>query len=269
MDKVQPIGASVPIMERRRFIAGSLTGLAAASAAPRRVFAQAAADARTQRLLAIARREVERAGATLWRRDLVGIADFGLHSAQPRFHFVNLDNGTADSALVAHGSGSDPEHDGWLNGFSNLTDSWATSRGAYITWEWYTGRYGTSVRLGGLDADNSNAFPRAIVMHAAGYATPAHAERWGRLGRSNGCFAFGPDRFREALVRLAGGRLLIADRLGIGADGEDIAMPPQQPVDFAASAAANAAAETEAAADAEAAEDQPASSAASTGASRP
>lgn len=232
-------------MHRRRFIAGSLAGVAAAAAtsvaAPPRVFAQAAADPRTRRLLGIAQREVERAGAALWRRDLVGIADFGLHSAQPRFHFVNLENGTADSVLVAHGSGSDPEHDGWLNGFSNLPDSWATSRGAYITWEWYSGRYGTSVRLGGLDADNSNAFPRAIVMHAADYATPAHVERWGRLGRSNGCFAFGPESFKAALIRLAGGRLLFADRLGIGVDGEDGPIPPQAPVDFAAFAAANTA----------------------------
>jgi len=180
---------------------------------------------------------VARAGNALWHRDVVGIADFGLHSSLPRFHFVNLEAGTANSVLVTHGSGSDPEHDGWLNGFSNLTDSWATSRGAYISWEWYVGRYGTSVRLGGLDADNSNAFSRAIVMHSASYATPDHVARWGRLGRSNGCFAFGPDVFPQALTRLMGGRLLFADVLGIGEDGADIARPEQSRVDFAQLAA--------------------------------
>jgi len=241
MDNVHIRRAILAAMNRRNFIRNSLVG-AAASAAPVRLFAQAAPDLRTRRLLEIARREVARAGATLWKHDVAGIADFGLHSSQPRFHFANLEAGTVDSVLVTHGSGSDPEHDGWLNGFSNTPDSWATSRGAYITWEWYKGRYGTSVRLGGLDADNSNAFPRAIVMHAASYATPGHVSRWGRLGRSNGCFAFGPETFPQALTRLMGGRLLFADRLGIGEDGEDVAMPRQNPVDFAAFAEANSSA---------------------------
>ena len=226
-------------MNRRELLKTSLATGAALAAAPARVFAQPAPDPRTRRLLDIARREVSRAASQLWRTDLVGIADFGLHSSQPRFHFVNLEAGTADSALVSHGSGSDPEHDGWLNGFSNLHDSWATSRGAYITWEWYEGRYGTSVRLGGLDESNSNAFPRAIVMHAASYSTPDHVARWGRLGRSNGCFAFGPEIFPRALTRLMGGRLIFADRLGIAADGETVTPPPQSAVDFQAIADAN------------------------------
>lgn len=223
-------------MNRRQLLT---TGIAASAslAAPARAFAQAGPDARTRRLLEVAQREVERAGSALWHRDVVGIADFGLHSSQPRFHFVDLAAGRVNSALVSHGSGSDPEHDGWLNGYSNLHDSWATSRGAYITWEWYEGRYGTSVRLGGLDADNSNAFPRAIVLHAAEYATPAHVERWGRLGRSNGCPAFGTETFPEALYRLRGGRLIFADTLGIGADGQDVTMPAQAAVDFEAAIA--------------------------------
>jgi hypothetical protein len=224
-------------MNRRQILASTLAAGAAISLAPRRVFAQAAPDRRARRLLDIARREIGRAGASAWRRDVVGIADFGLHSSLPRFHFVNVEAGTTDSVLVAHGAGSDPEHDGFLNGFSNLPDSWASSRGAYLTWEWYEGHYGTSVRLAGLDADNSNAFPRAIVMHAAGYATPEHVARWGKLGRSNGCFAFGPEVFPQALYRLSGGRLLFADRLGIGADGEDVSIPAQEPVDFEAAVA--------------------------------
>src|SRR5690606_24080621 len=144
-------------------------------ALPARVFAQPSGlDARATAILEIARREVERAGDVLWRRDIAGIADFGVHSALPRVHFANLENGTVASYRVAHGTGSDPQHDGWLKTFSNVPGSHATSRGAYITWEWYTGRYGTSVRLGGLDPDNSNTLERLIVMHAADYARPEH-----------------------------------------------------------------------------------------------
>jgi len=202
-------------MNRRLFLttAAAATG---AAALPARVAAQASGtSARDAAILDIARREIARAGDVLWRRDIAGIADFGVHSAVPRFHFADLENGTVRSFLVTHGTGSDPEHDGWLNDFSNVPGSNATSRGAYVSWEWYTGRYGTSIRLGGLDPDNSNALERYIVMHAAEYATPAHVERWGRLGRSNGCFAMDPQDFREALWHLSGGRLLYADRLGI------------------------------------------------------
>ena len=202
-------------MNRRNFIV-SAAAAAGSLSMPLRVAAQAAPDARTTAILEIARREVERFSSVLWRRDVAGIADFSAHSALPRFHFANLENGTVRSFRVAHGAGSDPEHDGWLKRFSNVNGSLATSRGAYITWEWYTGKYGTSVRLGGLDPDNSNTLERAIVMHAASYATQAHVERWGRLGRSNGCFALAPDDFLDALVNLSGGRLLYADQLGLG-----------------------------------------------------
>lgn len=223
-------------MDRRNFLASGAIA-AAALASPMRLAAQAAPDARTRRVLDIAREQVERAGDVLWRRDKAAIIDFGVHSSVPRFHIANLEAGTVRSLLVSHGSGSDPEHDGWLNDFSNLHDSWATSRGRYVSWEWYEGRYGTSMRLEGLEESNSNAYPRAIVMHAADYATPAHVQRWGRLGRSNGCFAIGPEEFSSALYHLSSGRLLFADRLGIGEDGEDVAMPAQPPVDFAAAVA--------------------------------
>lgn len=206
----------IKLMNRRQFIV-STAAAAGTVALPGRVAAQPSGiDARDQRVLEIARREVARAGQVLWRRDIAGVIDFAAHSALPRFHFANLENGTVESYRVAHGTGSDPQHDGWLKWFSNTPGSLATSRGAYVTWEWYTGQYGTSVRLGGLDPDNSNAFDRAIVMHAASYCTPAHVERWGRLGRSNGCFAMSPDDFLLALTRLSGGRLIYADQLNLG-----------------------------------------------------
>ena len=167
-----------------------------------------------RRVLQIAKREVERAGTKVWRRDIAGIADFAQASAQPRFHFANLENGTVRSFYVAHGKGSDPEHSGWLRNFSNEPGSYATSRGAYLTCEWYNGKYGTSIRLEGLDRDNSEALSRAIVMHPAAYAAPSMIATYGKLGRSEGCFAMAPEQFNEALWHLSGGRLLYADRIG-------------------------------------------------------
>ena len=215
-------------MNRRNFMVAA--GASVALAAPVRLFAQVAPSLRDRRILDLARQQVEKAGSVLWRRDIAGIADFGVHSANKRFHFANLENGTVRSFFVTHGMGSDPDHDGWLNSYSNVPDSLATSRGNYISWEWYVGRFGTSIRLGGLEDSNSNAFPRAIVMHRADYATQAHVDRWGKLGRSNGCFAMGPDDFSEALIHLSGGRLLYADSVGIGPNGEQITMPVPPPV---------------------------------------
>jgi len=63
------------------------------------------------------------------------------------------------------------------------------------------------------------------VMHQADYATPEHVERWGRLGRSNGCLAMGPEQFDRALIDLSGGRLVVAGSYGLAADGS-IVRPP-------------------------------------------
>ncbi len=168
-----------------------------------------------RRVLEIAARERDRAGAQLWRSDVVGVADFARPSTLPRLHFANLESGTIRSFYVSHGRGSDFEHDGWLKHFSNMPGSEATSRGAYLTCEWYNGKYGTSIRLQGLDPDNSLALDRAIVMHPASYADPSHIARWGKLGRSEGCFAMAPGQFNEALWHLSGGRLLYADRIEV------------------------------------------------------
>lgn len=215
-------------MKRRQILKSGLAA-GAAFAFPARAFAQASATAqRDRKLLDIARRELDRAGDTIWKKDIVGIADFGLHSSQKRFHFVDMVNERIESYHVTHGTGSDSEHDGWLKRYSNIEGSEATSRGAYMTRSWYTGRFGTSIRLDGLDPTNDLAMPRAIVMHQAEYARPEHIAKWGRLGRSNGCFALGPDQFDTVLLRLSGGRLLYAESLGLAEDGSRVTPPVTQ-----------------------------------------
>ena len=203
------------LVDRRGLIKGA-AATAAAAALPVRVFAQPySISEQHRRILGVAKEQVARVGAALWRKDIVGVADFALPSALPRLHFADLEKGAVRSFLVAHGKGSDPEHDGFLKRFSNTVGSNATSRGAFITYEWYKGKYGTSIRLGGIDPENNNALERAVVMHPAWYANAAVLEKWGKLGRSDGCFAMAEADFNEALWHLSGGRLLFADRLGI------------------------------------------------------
>ena len=216
-------------MKRRDLLKGTLAA-GAALAVPARAQVPAvpiSLNPRDRRLFAIAQEQLARHGAGLWARDVVGVADFGLRSSDPRLHFVDFERGVVDSYHVAHGMGSDPEHDGWLNFFSNVHESWCTSKGAYMTFGWYTGKYGTSIRLEGRDPTNSNALDRAIVMHRASYCEPAHLAQYGKLGRSNGCFAMSDEDFQLALLRLAGGRLLFADKIGIGANGEQVIESPK------------------------------------------
>ena len=146
-------------------------------------------------------------------RDFIGIADFARSSAEGRFHVVHLPSGQVDTYRVAHGSGSDPRHSGYLDHFSNRPGSEATSNGAYTTGDYYHGKYGLSMKVRGLDWSNNNAESRAIVIHNAWYAEPEMVDIHGKLGRSQGCFAFSRADQYKVMSRLAGGRMIYADKL--------------------------------------------------------
>lgn len=152
-----------------------------------------------------------------WRiahRDRIGVVDFTLPSREPRFHLVDVASGAIErSWLVAHGSGSDPSATGMLHRFSNAPGSNASSRGAYLTANAYVGKHGRSRRLIGLDPTNDLALERAIVIHGADYVSPAMAASRGRIGRSQGCFAFERGEVAAVMEQLGEGRLIYASRL--------------------------------------------------------
>jgi hypothetical protein len=156
---------------------------------------------------------LDRHGAAIPNRDVIAIADFSLPSRAPRFHLVDVASGRVSSHLVAHGRGSDPGHTGWLQRFSNMPSSNATSDGAYLTDGLYTGAHGRSIRLTGLDASNDNALSRGIVVHTAWYVSPAMANAHGVLGRSEGCFALSSESLPEVLERVGTGHLIYADKV--------------------------------------------------------
>lgn len=192
----------------RRALLGAAIGSAAAPAM-----------ARGRSLPEVVREGLARHGERIAHRDVVGIADFALPSRQPRFWLVDVAAGRATAHLVAHGRGSDPRHSGWLQRFSNEPGSYASSEGGYLTAAHYVGRHGRSQRLIGLDPGNSNAEARAIVIHGAWYVGEAMVRQHGKIGRSEGCFAFDETTgsLDEVLGRLGPGRLLYAGRFGISA----------------------------------------------------
>lgn len=203
-------------LSRRQALFGGLA-LAAAPAiipAPARATMQVtAAQAVHPALLERARDAMARHAAAIATTDRIGIVDFSKASRDARMTILHLGSGQGVDMLVAHGRGSDPEHLGWLASFSNDPGSLASSRGAYVTGARYVGVHGDAQRLIGLDADNSNAESRAIVIHGADYVSDDLIQSQGKIGRSEGCFALNRDDVALALGLLGEGTLIFADRV--------------------------------------------------------
>lgn len=195
------------VISRRLLLGASAATLGAhalpALAAPVREGLSPAIVARARAALGVHRDRLEHV-------DRIGIVDFAQPSRLPRLHVLNAADDVLASYLVAHGRGSDPAHSGWVTRLSNEPGSLASSAGAYVTRDLYAGAHGRSMRLAGLDHDNSNALSRALVVHAAWYVSPAMARDTGTLGRSEGCFAVASDSLDAVLSQLGPGRLLYA-----------------------------------------------------------
>jgi L,D-transpeptidase catalytic domain len=204
---------NVLVYSRRFLLKLSLAGVAAAAMGSGSALAQSdgVGSQIAPALLRRALDALERHRGSISYRDFVGVADFSLPSRAPRFHLVNLGDGSVRSYLVAHGRGSDPSHTGWLERFSNEPHSNATSAGAYRTDSVYVGAHGRSIRLDGLEPSNSNAGSRAIVVHGAWYVSEQMIGLSGMLGRSQGCFAVANSSMPDIMARLGPGRLIYAD----------------------------------------------------------
>ena len=97
--------------------------------------------------------------------ELVFLLDMRRPSGQFRFFVHDLVNDSVvHRALVAHGSGSELSESDTLV-FSNVPNSYQSSLGKYRIGGKYTGNFGESYKLHGLDASNDNAFKRYVVLH--------------------------------------------------------------------------------------------------------
>jgi len=140
----------------------------------------------------------------------IGVVDFARHSSFARFYIADTQDGTLNIYHVAHGSGSDPDRDGYATIFSNVVNSNASSLGFYLTGEIYNGKHGRSMRLHGLSATNSNAYERAVVIHAADYVSDNNVQP----GRSWGCLAVSNAMLGNVIETLKGGALIYAGLAG-------------------------------------------------------
>jgi hypothetical protein len=198
-----------PMSRRSLIIGAALAGPALLAGGP----ALAATTSIDPRLLDRARTAWHRHAARIASKDVVGIADYSLHSSKPRFFLFVPGSGAVTPLRVAHGRGSDPAHTGYLQRFSAQPGSAASSEGAYLAGPTYVGQHGRSRRLIGLDPENSTAEARAIVIHGAWYCEPGVLQQTGKLGRSEGCFAFSQTDVEQVLSRLPAGSLLYSSRI--------------------------------------------------------
>jgi L,D-transpeptidase catalytic domain len=92
------------------------------------------------------------------------LVDMKLPSGRNRFFIYDMQKDSVLAAgLVAHGSGKN--YSGEVE-FSNEPNSYCTSPGRYRIGVSYNGRFGLAYKLHGLDATNSNAYSRAVVLHS-------------------------------------------------------------------------------------------------------
>lgn len=198
------------MISRRRFCTGVILSAFLSPIAAR---ASSFHDSGFQGLQARVRAALDRHQSSITVRDRVGVVDFSLPSRQPRFHILDMASGARQTLLVAHGKGSDPDHSGWVERFSNVPGSEASSAGAYLTGALYEGKHGRSRRLIGLDESNSNAEARALVIHGAWYVSAAMAREKGKLGRSQGCLAVADSDLDAVLSALVPGSLIYVDKV--------------------------------------------------------
>ncbi|HAG91582.1 MAG TPA: hypothetical protein DCL41_06905 [Bdellovibrionales bacterium] len=138
-------------------------------------------------------------------RQYVVIIDLGKKSDVKRFVLFDLRTGNFTRYLTSHGKGSDPNNDGYLDSFSNVSGSKQSSIGYYKTLGTYYGSNGYSLRLDGLSETNSNALCRAIVVHGASYVNEAA----GYAGRSWGCPALDQGVSASVINKIKGGALFV------------------------------------------------------------
>lgn len=95
------------------------------------------------------------------------LVDMSIHSGKNRFFVYRLDRDSIEySGLVTHGSGSDNQTG--AKTYSNRPNSHCTSLGRYKIGHSYMGKFGLAYKLHGLDAGNSMALQRFVVLHGHG-----------------------------------------------------------------------------------------------------
>ena len=113
------------------------------------------------------------------------LIDMSIEPGKKRFFVYDLKKDSViDSGLVSHGA---CRSQGLVvRQYGNAMGCGCTSLGKYKIGNAYKGKYGLAYKLHGLDATNSNALKRLIVMHAH-YCVPDEEVSPEPICQSDGC----------------------------------------------------------------------------------
>jgi len=140
--------------------------------------------------------------------NLVTIADYSQSSNKKRLYVIDLKNKKLlFNTYVAHGRNTGDEY---AKSFSNDEGSLKSSLGFYITENPIIGSHtGYALMINGVEKGfNDHAIKRAIIIHAAEYATESFIKKYGRLGRSLGCPSLPPEMNKPIIETIKGGTCL-------------------------------------------------------------
>jgi len=147
-------------------------------------------------------------------RRYAALLNYRQPSWEPRFYLFDIDSGKAiASYVVAHGRGSDPDHDGFATKFSDEHESHMSSLGFFLTGDTYQSEsagHGLSLRLNGLSETNQNSTARNIVIHGNWYVEPEVLATQHKPGRSYGCMVFSAADRNAVVEKLKDGALIYA-----------------------------------------------------------
>jgi len=140
--------------------------------------------------------------------NIVTIADYSQSCNKKRLYVIDLKNKKLlFNTYVAHGRNTGDE---FAKSFSNDEGSLKSSLGFYVTENPIVGSHtGFALLINGVEKGfNDHAIKRAIIIHAAAYATENFIKKYGRLGRSFGCPALPPDMNKPIIETIKGGTCL-------------------------------------------------------------
>lgn len=141
------------------------------------------------------------------KKSILALIDFSKPSTEERMYIIDMEAcRMLYKTHVSHGRNSGGNY---ATSFSNVSGSYQSSLGFYLTENTYYGKNGYSLILEGLEKDiNDKAKARAIVVHGADYSNPSVIKSSGRLGRSLGCPALPQNVSREIIDVIKDGAVL-------------------------------------------------------------
>ena len=138
------------------------------------------------------------AAANNFNTSVCFLIDMKIESGRNRFFIFDMKKDSVlDASLVTHGRCNED----WLTGrkYSNDVGCGCTSLGKYKIGNPYKGRFGLAYKLHGLDASNSNAFKRFVVLHSHSCVPNGEVDPY-PICQSDGC----PTVSASFLKKLAG-----------------------------------------------------------------